>query len=80
MNSTWIFPSLSAVDLDVEILKTYAVCVLGSCRYKLPEIHEDQDIYVKIFEILNKLNIDALFISAEMIPWTRSRNCRITQF
>ena len=32
---------------------------LGSCRYKLPEIHEDKAIYEKIFEILNKLDIYA---------------------
>ena len=45
-------------DLDVEILKRTPSAFLGTCRYKLQDIHENQDIYVKIFEILNKLNIE----------------------
>ena len=45
-------------DLDVEILKRTPSAFLGTCRYKLPDIHENQDICVKIFEILNKLNIE----------------------
>ena len=45
-------------DLDVEILKRTPSAFLGTCRYKLPDIHENQDIYVKIFEILEKLNIE----------------------
>ncbi len=47
-------------DLDVELLKRTPAAYLGSCRYKLPEIHEDMDTYVKIFEILKKLEIEAL--------------------
>ena len=31
---------------------------LGSCRYKLPEIHEDIATYDKIFSILDKLEIE----------------------
>ena len=45
-------------DLDVEILKRTPSAFLGTCRYKLPEIHENQDIFVRIFEILEKLNIE----------------------
>ena len=45
-------------DLDVEILKRTPSAFLGTCRYKLPDIHENQDIYVKIFDILEKLNIE----------------------
>ena len=45
-------------ELDIEILKRTPSAFLGTCRYKLPAIHENQDIYVKIFEILNKLNIE----------------------
>lgn len=45
-------------DLDVEILKRTPSAFLGTCRYKLPDIHENQEIYKKIFEILNKLNIE----------------------
>lgn len=46
-------------DLDIELLKRTPSAFLGSCRYKLPEIHEDKDIYEKIFAILNKLEIDS---------------------
>lgn len=46
-------------DLDVELLKRTPAAYLGSCRYKLPEIHEDQSVYEKIFEILEKLDIEA---------------------
>ena len=44
--------------MDIELLKRTPSSFLGSCRYKLPDIHENQEIYVKIFEILNKLNIE----------------------
>lgn len=46
-------------DLDVELLKRTPAAYLGSCRYKLPEIHELPDIYEKIFGILNKLEIES---------------------
>lgn len=45
-------------DLDTELLKRTPAAFLGSCRYKLPEIHEDRAVYDKIFEILEKLNIE----------------------
>ena len=45
-------------ELDIEILKRAPSAFLGTCRYKLPAIHENQDIYVKIFDILDKLNIE----------------------
>lgn len=45
-------------ELDVEILKRTPSAFLGTCRYKLPEIHENQEIYEKIFDILNRLNIE----------------------
>jgi len=47
-------------DLDVELLKRTPAAYLGSCRYKLPDIHKDMETYEKIFAILNKLNIEAL--------------------
>ncbi|MCU6747653.1 6-phosphofructokinase [Faecalicatena acetigenes] len=46
-------------ELDAELLKRTPAAFLGSCRYKLPEIHEDRDVYEKIFKILDKLNIEA---------------------
>lgn len=46
-------------ELDIELLKRTPAAFLGSCRYKLPEIHEDREVYDKIFAILNKLEIEA---------------------
>lgn len=46
-------------ELDAELLKRTPAAFLGSCRYKLPEIHEDRDVYDKIFDILKKLDIEA---------------------
>lgn len=46
-------------DLDIELLKRTPSAFLGSCRFKLPEIHENMEIYDKIFEILDKLEIDS---------------------
>ena len=46
-------------ELDAELLKRTPAAYLGSCRYKLPEIHENMELYDKIFEILNKLEIEA---------------------
>ena len=46
-------------ELDAELLKRTPAAYLGSCRYKLPEIHENMEVYDKIFDILNKLEIEA---------------------
>lgn len=46
-------------ELDAELLKRTPAAFLGSCRYKLPEIHEDRELYEKIFGILDKLEIEA---------------------
>ncbi len=46
-------------ELDVELLKRTPAAFLGSCRYKLPEIHEDRDVYDRILAILDKLDIEA---------------------
>ena len=45
-------------ELDLELLKRTPSAFLGTCRYKLPEIHENKEIYDRIFEILDKLNIE----------------------
>lgn len=44
--------------LDAELLKRTPSAYLGSCRFKLPEIHDNQDLYDKIFDILDRLEID----------------------
>ena len=43
-------------ELDAEILKRTPSAYLGSCRYKLPGIHESMEVYEQIFEILKKLD------------------------
>ncbi len=45
-------------ELDLELLKRTPSAFLGTCRYKLPEIHEGKEIYDRIFELLNKLDIE----------------------
>ncbi len=44
-------------ELDLELLKRTPSAFLGTCRYKLPEIHEDKTVYERIFELLDKLDI-----------------------
>ncbi len=46
-------------DMELELLKRTPSAFLGSCRYKLPDIHENPAIYEKIFQILDKLDIEA---------------------
>ena len=46
-------------NMDIELLKRTPSAFLGSCRYKLPEIHEDPSIYERLFEIMDKLEIEA---------------------
>lgn len=48
-------------DLDIDLLKRTPSSFLGSCRFKLPEIKENTEIYDKIFAILNKLEIEYFF-------------------
>ena len=45
-------------ELDLELLKRTPSAFLGTCRYKLPEIHEDKAVYERIFELLDKLDIE----------------------
>lgn len=58
-------------DLDMDLLKRTPSSFLGSCRFKLPEIKDDEKTYEKIFESLKKLDIYAFSISAETTLWTR---------
>ncbi len=45
-------------DMDIELLKRTPSAFLGSCRYKLPEIHEQPELYERIFDILDRLEIE----------------------
>lgn len=48
-------------DLDIDLLKRTPSSYLGSCRFKLPEIKGNTDIYDRIFSILEKLGIEYFF-------------------
>ena len=50
-----------ASDHDVELLKRTPSSYLGSCRFKLPEPVEGNEIYEKLFEIFEKYNIKGFF-------------------
>ena len=47
--------------MSIELLKRTPSSYLGSCRYKLPDWHEDETVYKKLFAILEKLNIGYFF-------------------
>lgn len=47
-------------DLNIELLKRTPSSYLGSCRYKLPKMEEDEQTYIKLFDILKKYDINAL--------------------
>ena len=57
------------VDLDgyladpvgIELLKRTPSAFLGSCRFKMPKIDGHEDVYEKVFEIMEKHEIDTLF-------------------
>ena len=46
---------------NYELLKRTPSAFLGSCRYKLPKVEGHEDVYEKIFKILDKKEIDAFF-------------------
>ena len=48
-------------DLDIELFKRTPSAYLGSCRYKLPEIGENDVIYNHVFETLYKYGIRNFF-------------------
>ncbi len=48
-------------DHDIELLKRTPSSFLGSCRFKLPAIEGNEEIYDKVFDILEKYNIECLF-------------------
>lgn len=48
-------------DADIELLKRTPSAFLGSCRYKLPKIEGNEEVYDKIFAIMEKYDIECLF-------------------
>lgn len=45
----------------IDRLKTTPAMYLGSCRYRLPEIAEDEGSYRRIFQVFEAMNIGAFF-------------------
>ena len=50
-----------ADDAGVELLKRTPSAFLGSCRYKLPAIAGNEEVYENIFKMMEKYDIEALF-------------------
>ncbi len=48
-------------DSDLSLLKRTPSAFLGSCRYKLPQIEGHEDVYDKIFDIMEKYDIEYFF-------------------
>ena len=48
-------------DDNYELLKRTPSAFLGSCRYKLPKFEDAKEVYERIFELLDKYEIDAFF-------------------
>lgn len=48
-------------EADVELLKRTPSAFLGSCRFKMPKIGGHEDVYEKVFEIMEKHDIECLF-------------------
>ena len=46
-------------DDNLELLKRTPSSFLGTCRFKLGKVEEHEDLYEKIFEILDKHSIDS---------------------
>lgn len=48
-------------DHDIELLRKTPSAFLGSCRYKLPKLKDARETYERLFEILEKREIDYFF-------------------
>ena len=48
-------------DLDIELLKRTPSSFLGTCRYKLPDVETDSEVYWRLFNILHKMDIKYFF-------------------
>ena len=48
-------------ETGIELLKRTPSAFLGSCRFKMPKIEGHEDTYEKVFEIMEKYDIECLF-------------------
>lgn len=50
-----------ATPTGVEMLKRTPSAFLGSCRFKMPKIEGNEEVYEKVFEVMEKHDIEYLF-------------------
>ena len=50
-----------STEENIELLKRTPSAFLGSCRYKLPKYEDNEEVYEKIFSILDKNKIEGFF-------------------
>ena len=48
-------------ETGIELLKRTPSAFLGSCRFKMPQIEGHEEVYEKVFEIMEKHDIECLF-------------------
>jgi len=48
-------------QMEIELLKRTPSSYLGSCRYKLPNVKDNLEVYEKIFQTLKKLEVEYFF-------------------
>lgn len=48
-------------ETGIELLKRTPSAFLGSCRFKMPKIEGHENVYEKVFEIMEKHDIECLF-------------------
>lgn len=48
-------------ETGIEMLKRTPSAFLGSCRFKMPKIEGNEEVYEKVFEIMEKHDIECLF-------------------
>lgn len=48
-------------EVGIEMLKRTPSAFLGTCRFKMPKIEGHEDVYEKVFEIMEKHDIECLF-------------------
>lgn len=48
-------------ETDVELLKRTPAAFLGTCRYKLPVVDGHEDVYERIFEVMEQNDIECMF-------------------
>ena len=50
-----------ADETGIELLKRTPSAFLGSCRFKMPKIEGHEEVYEKVFEVMEKHDIECLF-------------------